>query len=348
MSTDQLKGKSLVRGSEAIQKHLQASNYYEALQLCRAIGSRLTAQKKIVELLDFLEGVILTFAEAGKASSVDDLAKMFTNALLVGPSPLDSSSLEKIKTVFSALKPRRNYTPDREQFLNHLIAWSKQVLPKYTRGSPALHLCIAEVYALEDNGTAALRHFQLSQNGPRYGEYLALHQDRYGIQSEADLTIAQAVLQRLCMDEKDVAIELFDSYMLHHPKLASVENEPPLSTPLLNFIHLLLRAIVHNRLNLFTALVEAYKPSIDRDPIFNEYLEKIAQINFASCPLSSRLPRFLDNVLNSILTDGELENDFPPKPSNSRQNDQATGSASASQNGATSTSATVMTDEDLD
>uniref|UniRef100_A0A5S6QWQ6 Golgi to ER traffic protein 4 homolog n=1 Tax=Trichuris muris TaxID=70415 RepID=A0A5S6QWQ6_TRIMR len=351
MSTDQSKGKGSVLVSEAIQRNLEASNYYEALQLCKAVGSRLTAQKKIPELIDFLESVILPFSKAEKASCVEDLAKMFTNALLVGPAPMDSATLQKVKTVFGNLKPSQHYAPDRQQFLNHLITWSKHVVPEYSRGSPALHQCIAEIYALEENGAAAIRHFQLCQNGSQFGEYLAQYQQKYGIQSEADLTIAQAVLQRLCMDEKDVASDLFDSYVKHHPKWASSGNIPPFSSPLLNFIYLLLTAISKRRLNLFTALVEAYKPSIDRDPMFSEYLEKIAHINFTSCPKSSRLPNFLDNVLNSIFNDGELENDsnFTPKAGNSTQNDRATGSTAPSQYGNGAAAAErIMADEDLD
>lgn len=64
----------------------------------------------------------------------------------------------------------------------------------------------------------------------------------YGFKSEVDLTIAQAVLQILCLQNLQMAMETFNKYTALHPTIKN-DKGPPYLFPLLNFLWFLLRAI---------------------------------------------------------------------------------------------------------
>lgn len=52
--------------------------------------------------------------------------------------------------------------------------------------------------------------------------------------------------------------------------------------PLLNFVFFLLKIIETRKLAIFKKLCELYKPSLDRDPSYEKYLEKIGVIFFGA------------------------------------------------------------------
>jgi len=66
-----------------------------------------------------------------------------------------------------------------------------------------------------------------------------LHRVR-GYANEVDLFIAQAVLQYLCLRNKNTATAAFNTYTTQHP---NIKTGPPYLLPLLNFLWFLLKAI---------------------------------------------------------------------------------------------------------
>ena len=142
-----------------------------------------------------------------------------------------------------------------------------------------MHQLIAVI--LWDEGTLELarHHFILSKDGPEFAKML-IQLSAKGYAREVDLFITHAVLQQLCLKDKITAGQTFETYTKYHPKIACTE--PPFSLPLLNFIYFLLKAIETGKLAMFMALCDLYKPSIDRDPAYQKYLEKVGVLFFGA------------------------------------------------------------------
>ncbi len=115
--------------------------------------------------------------------------------------------------------------------------------------------------------------------------FLIEYQTYGGYPGEVDLFIAQAVLQYLCGEKRQTAKVCFFQYALEHPDIR--ENGPPFVLPLLNFVWLLLLSIDVGKVQYFTILVEQYQPSIQRDPSYTGYLDKIGQVFFGLPPPKS-------------------------------------------------------------
>ncbi|XP_011376847.1 Golgi to ER traffic protein 4 homolog [Pteropus vampyrus] len=123
--------------------------------------------------------------------------------------------------------------------------------------------------------------------------------------SEVDMFVAQAVLQFLCLKNKSSASVVFTTYTQKHP---SIEGGPPFVQPLLNFLWFLLLAVDGGKLTVFTVLCEQYQPSLRRDPMYNEYLDRIGQLFFGVTPKqTSSYGGLLGNLLSSLMGSSEQE-----------------------------------------
>lgn len=148
-------------------------------------------------------------------------------------------------------------------------------------GHPVMHKVIAQILWTEGNLEQARHHFLLSKDGSGCGQMLIQLSQTKGLPREIDLFIAQVVLQQLCLNEINSAMETFQTYTKYHPKIS--RSDPPFKLPLLNFVYFLLKIIECKKLAIFTKLCELYKPSLDRDPSYEKYLEKIG-IQFFGAP----------------------------------------------------------------
>lgn len=167
-----------------------------------------------------------------------------------------------------------------------------------------MHKLIAQIMWNEDNLAQARHHFLLSKDGNGCGHMLIQLSQTKGFPNEIDLFIAQVILQQLCLKETTTAAETFATYTKYHPKIAS--SEPPFITPLLNFIFFLLQAIEANqrKLAVFRTLCELYKASLERDPSYEKYLQKIGMIFFGA----SQPQRAQNEGMGGIF--GDLLNQF--------------------------------------
>ncbi|VDP85821.1 unnamed protein product [Echinostoma caproni] len=154
----------------------------------------------------------------------------------------------------------------------------------------------------------------LSLNGYAVGSFLiALHQ-RYGLRSEIDLFITQAVLQFLCMRQPSAAMLAFYIYTRGHPRL---EPGPPFTRfPLLNFIWFLLLVIDRKEsFSAFCVLCEKYRPQLNRDSTYATYLDIISRQYFSTPPsdtnnMFSRLLKMFggpDEDADDLITAGPSE-----------------------------------------
>ncbi|EFB16467.1 hypothetical protein PANDA_013407, partial [Ailuropoda melanoleuca] len=133
----------------------------------------------------------------------------------------------------------------------------------------------------EQNYCESRYHFLHSADGEGCAHMLVEYSTSRGFRSEVDMFVAQAVLQFLCLKNKSSASVVFTTYTQKHP---SIENGPPFVQPLLNFIWFLLLAVDGGKLTVFTVLCEQYQPSLRRDPMYNEYLDRIGQLFFGVPP----------------------------------------------------------------
>ncbi|MCL4143283.1 UNVERIFIED_CONTAM: hypothetical protein GTU68_022241, partial [Idotea baltica] len=210
------------------------------------------------------------------------------------------------------------FTPERHQYLVKAIRWSSGEL--FTLGHPKLHQNLAKILWKEKNYTCARYHYIRSGDGSGCGTMLVeLHLLR-GYPSEVDLFLAQAVFQYLCLQKKVEASDVFETYTQKHPTIKE-QKGPPFLLPLINFLWLLLSAIESGKVAQFTVLCEQYRPSLKRDPMYVEYLDKIGQVFFnLPPPRRQQTPAGLfGNLLQGLLGGLDEDSDEEMSPHTSRQ-----------------------------
>jgi len=277
---------------EKLTKSVKDGNFYEAHQMYKTLYFRLISQHKYEELLSMLHDGAMLFLRHDQQTSGADLATMLVDVLNQSENKDLQSWAPKISRIFSLMTP----SPERDGFLLNSVRW----VDKHG-GYPKLHQYIAEVYWNEKNYTQAKYHYLHSMDGNGCAKLLIeLHMSK-GYAGEVDLFIAQAVLQLLCLRNKQTASQTFVNYTKQHPKIRKAG--PPYLLPLLNFIWFLLQAVESQKLATFTVLIEQYEPSIKRDPCYVYYLDKIGQIFFDVRPPAkgSSGGGFLGNFFQSFL-----------------------------------------------
>ena len=132
-----------------------------------------------------------------------------------------------------------------------------------------------------------------------------------GFPSETDLVLAQVALQFLCLRNLNTSTQFFNHFKSNHPLLADKQQDLP---PLVNFINFLFISIKTNKVNLFNALIDLYKPSLDRDKSFYDYLDRIGQYFFNLKPKKVEKESMLNNLMRMLTSTGANSNDAPPPP----------------------------------
>ncbi len=174
-------------------------------------------------------------------------------------------------------------------FLKVALKWSQSVAPPGAPsgcGCPDFHLALARrLAALGEHGGAHLQYLrsggaqaELSQNAAQaISEHAALLVDWAspnggGLQSEADLFVARAVLQYLCLEDLASANALLKHFAARDASLSN--------SPLLHFASFLTEVCERSAAAapLFDVLRAKYAAALSRDPKLDEYLEKIAEV----------------------------------------------------------------------
>ncbi|XP_011304857.1 Golgi to ER traffic protein 4 homolog [Fopius arisanus] len=303
-----------------LEASVNSGNYYEAHQMYRSLYFRYLGQKKYADLLELLYNGAMLLLQRDQHTSGADLGILFIDVLNKSETETSKSYFEKITNLFSIMKQG---TPERETFLHNALRWSLKHTT-YKWGHPDLHKLIAEVFWQEKNYTLAKQHFIYSNDGAGCAAMLVeLHQQR-GYSNEVDLFIAQVVLQYLCLHNEFAAQKALDSYTSRHPK---INNGPPYLLPLLNFLSFLLKTIQLPSHGMFLILCEQYQLSLNRDPSYRIYLDKIAQLFFNGPAPRPKRQGLFGNLLQSLFV-GLDDEDSDMEEQASRQ---STPGASTSQ-----------------
>jgi len=283
-----------------LKTSLENGNYYEAHQMYRTLYFRYTSQGKFEVLEGMLYDGATTFFSHHQTASAVDLAKLYVELLTAqGVTPTEQH-FERISKLYSLI-PDENV--DKPHYLASSLKWSNREGREGDRGGvghPRLHQHIAYNLWQDKQYRQSTQHFLHSCDGEGCGHMLVEYHSQKGFKSEADIFIARAVLQYLCMKKHLPAALAFHSYTSNHPK---IKRGPPYTRPLLNFLWLLLLSI-HNSgsLSLYTVLCEKYKQQIQRDPSYLEYLDKIGQA-FFGVPPPARQPRSMfSGLFDQIMT----------------------------------------------
>jgi len=322
---------------------LENGNFYEAHQMYRTLYYRYTAQKKYGEIESMLyEGAVKLF-DKDQGGSGADLSKLYLENLTTAESEGAVEASDATRSDQSEQRMRRVVTlfasipsslPDKDVFLSQAIKWSSDKRD-YPSGHPRLHQLLAYEFWKIKKYPESRHHFLYSFDGRGCGQMLADFHHERGFVREIDLFIVGTVLQYLTLKKHIAAAVALQSYAHKHPKISSSKGggNPPFKHPLMNFVWLLLLAIEHKQsVAAFTTLIEKYKPSLRRDPMFLEYLDKIGQ-HFFGVPPPQRGPPpggMLSGIFDSLLSafndddedeegdsDGDARMTSPKRPSTS-------------------------------
>ncbi|XP_054068338.1 Golgi to ER traffic protein 4 homolog isoform X3 [Rissa tridactyla] len=258
------------------------------------------SQGKHAEARELMYSGALLFFSHNQQNSAADLSMLVLESLEKSDAKVADDLLENLAKLFSLMDPN---SPERVAFVSRALKWSSGGSGKL--GHPKLHQLLAITLWKEQNYSESRYHFLHSTDGEGCANMLVEYSSSRGYRSEVDMFVAQAVLQFLCLKNKTSASVVFTTYTQKHP---SIEKGPPFVQPLLNFIWFLLLAVDGGKLTVFTVLCEQYQPSLKRDPMYNEYLDRIGQLFFGVPPKqTSSYGGLLGNLLNSLMGTGEDE-----------------------------------------
>ncbi|KAL4240916.1 Golgi to ER traffic protein 4 [Mactra antiquata] len=286
------------------QKCIDSGNFYEAHQMYRTLYFRYSSAKKYNEAIELLHTGSKTLLQHQQIGSGSDLALLLVDVLSNGKVPVTDDTADK---VVDLLRIMDNDCQDRHAYLNAALRWTIKVEPQCKAGHPVLHKKCGMLFWQEKNYVQARYHYLHSSDGKNLATMLVEYHTTLGYPSEVDLFIAQTVLQFLCLQNKDTAHVVFVSYTKQHP---DVEEGPPYYRPLLNFIWFLLLALEGGKLAVFGVLCDKYQESINRDPSYKEYLDKIGQLFFGVPPPRTQTQGgFFGNIIQSLLGGGDDDDD---------------------------------------
>ncbi|KAM5131380.1 Golgi to ER traffic protein 4 homolog isoform 3-T3 [Callospermophilus lateralis] len=269
-------------------------------ELFLCISKRYMSQSKHAEARELMYSGALLFFSHGQQNSAADLSMLVLESLEKAEVEVADELLENLAKVFSLMDPN---SPERVAFVSRALKWSSGGSGKL--GHPRLHQLLALTLWKEQNYCESRYHFLHSTDGEGCANMLVEYSTARGFRSEVDMFVAQAVLQFLCLKNKTSALVVFTTYTQKHP---SIEDGPPFVQPLLNFIWFLLLALEGGKLAVFTVLCEQYQPSLRRDPMYNEYLDRIGQLFFGVPPKqTSSYGGLLGNLLSSLMGSSEQE-----------------------------------------
>lgn len=260
----------------------------------RTLYFRYSGQKKYTEALNLIYNGAVTLLQHNQHSSGADLAMLMIELLNTSMLQVTDNTTDKVLHIFNLLNAD---SPEKHNFMIAATRWSMNV-SQHKRGHPDLHKKFGLAFWKDKNYSQARYHFIHSTDGQNCALMLIEFHVNNGYSSEVDMFIAQAVLQYLCLQNKDTALVVFTSYTKQHP---AVSMGPPYLLPLLNFIWFLLLALEGGKVTVFSILCDKYESSIKRDPTYKEYLDKIGQLFFGLPPPKKNQQGMFGNLLQSLL-----------------------------------------------
>lgn len=282
---------------QKLEKRVQDGDYYEAQQMYKSVHSRYLHAKKYSEAIELLSSGAVAMLKHGQVTCGTELGLLLIQTLTVAKIPFDSSAIDQIRAIFNAYPRAADSQQESEasnsgvvsseaavaartrvegctSFLRAALKWSMET-GGFSRGAPELHDMLGEYVWSESpvpEMMKASQHFVRGNQPDAFAKVVVECMNKC-YPSEADLVIARAVLLYLSLGNLRDANRLWDSVK---QRLSGSSQEFP-NSPLLHFVKFLLSTLERDALPLFRMLRQKYKPSLDRDPSLDEYLDEIAE-----------------------------------------------------------------------
>lgn len=311
-------------------------SFYEAHQLYKTLHFRSISVHNYKEACDLIyNGIVFFFTK--KSDNVyycSDLSKVFIETLKKlenqSASLIDEELVERIRIIHLALasgsEERNEFSCTILKLSGTLFNASKNskssnekgtekntdeqnlIIYQKSFGHVNIHRALALNYWEEENYVQSRYHFLHSTDGTSCAKMLIECHLNYAYPSEVDLFLTQNVLQFLCLRNLKTAREFYEYYTKNHPYTRMQDDKSQLQNhmPLCNFIKFLFICIQHDQVKWFNALNVVYKPSLDIDPSFHDYLERIGQYFFQIKPKNvEKGGNMLNNLFKMLTNPGE-------------------------------------------
>lgn len=282
---------------EKLERKVEAGEFYEAQQMYKTLSARYAAAQKYDEALAILQSGACLQLKQGEVTCGSELAVLFVETLVKGKIPFSEDKLDCIRKIyqnFPMLSVPQHVEGDDDDmrrlsetlmvaktrveccssFLKAALKWSAESGAN-RNGHPELHSMFAEYIYSESPETDMPRvsvHFVRGNNPEKFASVLVNFMTKC-YPGEDDLAIARAVLLYLSQGNLKDANFLMDELS---KQLESKHLELP-QTELTQFVWFLLQTLERDALPLFRILRQKYKSSTDREAIFEELLDEIAE-----------------------------------------------------------------------
>ncbi|XP_052199284.1 protein GET4 isoform X2 [Diospyros lotus] len=282
---------------EKLAKVVEEGNSYGAQQMYKSISARYISAERYADALEILQSGACIQLEHGEVICGAELAVLLVETLVKGKFPCDEDSLDRVRKIYKKFPqipaPQRLGDDDDEMqklsealaaaktrvescssFLKSAIKWSVEFGPD-KNGSPELHDMLAEyIYSesAEPDMTRVSYHFVRGKNPKQFASLFVNFMGKC-YPGEDDLAIARAILMYLSLGNLKDANCLMDELK----KLVKQQELEFPKSDLMQFITYLLPTLQRDALPLFSMLRQSYKFSIDREPVFNELLDDVAE-----------------------------------------------------------------------
>ncbi|OVA02801.1 Uncharacterized protein family UPF0363 [Macleaya cordata] len=283
---------------EKLEKTATEGNYYGAQQMYKSISARYVSADRYIEALDILQsGACIQLKHGQVVTCGGELALLFVDTLVKGKFPYNEETVGRVRKIYEefprigvpqqladddddmqkvseALGAAKTRVEACSSFLKAAIRWSAE-FGASRNGSPELHYMLAEYMSSESpelDMARASSHFVRGNHPEKFATAIVNFMGKC-YPGEDDVAIARAVLMYLSLRNLRDANNLLDEI---RKQAESDQLEFPQSD-LLQFIEYLLQTLERDALPLFRMLRQNYKSSIDREPVFEELLDEIAE-----------------------------------------------------------------------
>jgi hypothetical protein len=282
---------------EKLEKMVNEGNYYEAQQIYKSTSARYASAQRYSGALDILESGALLQLKHQQVTCGAELAILFVESLIKGKFPYNNETLGRVSMIFEAF-PRislplellgdddgmqklseamvaaKARVENCSTFLRTALKWSADFGASKS-GSPEFHEMLADYMYTESPETDMAKvssHFVRGNNPKKFAKTL-VHFMSKCYPEEDDVAIARGVLMYLSQGNLRDANILMDEIKL---QLELDELDLPQSG-LMQFIEYLLLTLERDAYPVMKVLRQNFKSSIDRDPLFDESLDEIAE-----------------------------------------------------------------------
>ena len=316
MASKKESGRGVSRMEENLRRSKEAKEFYECHQFYTTIIRRLNSRGKCEAALSKGAEGARFLVDNKQFESGLDLALLYVEVLEKSFTRIDDST---IKTLSYLHKNIPQSLAKFFDFQNRAVRWSATCEGNPKTGNRVLRNEFAANMWNAQNYGEARQQFLYGSNGKHFAQLLVEMSVNHGRPEECDMFLAQAVLQLLTIKSIDVAKDVFQTYLIRHPKLSP---NLPCEYPLVNFLHYLMTAINNKNVNIYKALLKSYEPSLSRDPSFNHYYSVIGTNYFDIKPPPKKAggQGLFSEILNSFMGGSESQqNSKPPVKVNKKE-----------------------------